>query len=84
MWFPEMFSRMQKYGGTPCNLGHINITQNSTSNETCEEPGNQVYLEGFLTSVSNFPGSIVSIFFMDRLGRKFLLCESEIYIFAFV
>ncbi|XP_041374930.1 synaptic vesicle glycoprotein 2C-like [Gigantopelta aegis] len=75
MWLPELFNRIQKYGGTPCNLAPMNATHNSTA---CEDPGNQVYLEGFLTSISNLPGNILTIFLMDKLGRKLLLSTSMV------
>ncbi|XP_071098545.1 synaptic vesicle glycoprotein 2C-like [Haliotis cracherodii] len=80
MWFPELFSRIEKFGGTPCDPGPVNTTiSNSTvspSSDTCEAPSNSVFLEGFLTAVSNLPGNLFTIFLMDKLGRKLLLSSS--------
>ncbi|XP_046552199.1 synaptic vesicle glycoprotein 2B-like [Haliotis rubra] len=81
MWFPELFSRIEKFGGTPCDPGPINTTiSNSTDDQSnttmCESPSNTIFLEGFLTAASNLPGNLFTIFLMDRLGRKLLLSSS--------
>lgn len=75
MWFPEIFNRIDKNGGTMCEPGAINSSRNSTQ-ELCEQPGDIVYLEGFLTAVSNLPGNLLTIALMDRIGRKVLLATS--------
>ena len=73
MWFPELFSRVEKYGGSPCEHAQPNDTNTNTT-ETCERiPGDWVFFEGFMTAVSNLPGNILTIFIMDRIGRKPLL-----------
>ena len=72
MWFPEIFNRIDKNGGTMCEPGNSNVTSNSTS--LCDEVSNIVYLEGFLTAISNLPGNLLTIALMDRVGRKILLC----------
>ncbi|XP_076438988.1 synaptic vesicle glycoprotein 2B-like [Babylonia areolata] len=79
MWFPELFNRIDKNGGTVCEPGHSNSSdkQNSSSVE-CTEVGEVVYLEGFLTALSNLPGNLLTIACMDRLGRKFLLAGSMV------
>jgi len=33
-------------------------------------------MEGFIIAASNLPGNIFTIFMVDRLGGKALLCES--------
>ena len=73
MWFPELFSRVEKYGGSPCDHPPAS---NTSSNETeiCQPiPENWVFFEGFMTAVSNLPGNILTIFLMDKIGRKPLL-----------
>ena len=35
-----------------------------------------VYMEGFIVAASNLPGNIFTIFVMDRVGGKTLLCKS--------
>ncbi|CAG5129668.1 unnamed protein product, partial [Candidula unifasciata] len=63
MWFPELFSRIEKYGGSFCDTG------NSTGNSTdCEPPSDFMYVESFLTSISNLPGNILSILIVERHG----------------
>ncbi|XP_055955615.1 synaptic vesicle glycoprotein 2C isoform X2 [Patella vulgata] len=79
MWFPELFNRIDKYGGTPCNPGVINTTatyNNSTSD--CGTPNDWVFFEGFMTALSNLPANIFTIIMMDRLGRKTLLASSMV------
>ena len=79
MWFPELFSRVEKYGGSPCDHhGPImeNITINTnTSNVICEPPEDWVFFSGFLTALSNLPGNLFTIFLMDKIGRKVILGE---------
>lgn len=78
MWFPELFSRVEKYGGSPCEHGTQNNT-NSNTTEVCQPiPENWVFFEGFMTAVSNLPGNVLTIFVMDRLGRKPLLAVSMV------
>ena len=72
MWFPEIFNRIDKNGGTMCEPGTKNGTSNSTTR--CDEVSDIVYLEGFLTAISNLPGNLLTIALMDRIGRKILLC----------
>ena len=78
MWFPELFSRVEKYGGSPCDHPP---PSNTSSNETeiCQPiPENWVFFEGFMTAVSNLPGNILTIFLMDKIGRKPLLGKTFI------
>lgn len=73
MWFPEIFSRVEKFGGSPCN---INITEVNTTTHCTGIPENWVFFEGFLTALSNLPGNLLTIFLMDKIGRKPLLVIS--------
>ncbi|ESO91025.1 hypothetical protein LOTGIDRAFT_191516 [Lottia gigantea] len=78
MWFPELFNRIDKYGGTPCDPGLINSTLNTTTDNSCHPPTNWVFFAGFMTALSNLPANIFTIFCMDRLGRKYLLASSMV------
>ncbi|XP_060077805.1 synaptic vesicle glycoprotein 2C-like [Ylistrum balloti] len=71
MWFPELFSRVEKYGGSPCD--HVKVVNATSNNHTCIIPDNWTYQSGFLTALSNLPGNLFTIFLMDRLGRKTIL-----------
>ena len=72
LWFPELFDRIDKYGGSFCDLhsGNETLKENVTR---CDGPSDDVFFEGFLTSISNLPGNILTVFLVERLGRKFLL-----------
>ncbi|BFZ14245.1 hypothetical protein BsWGS_17284 [Bradybaena similaris] len=75
LWFPELFSRIEKYGGSFCDVQ----SGNSTSNDSdCEPPGDFMYVESFLTSISNLPGNILSILIVEKVGRKSLLASSMV------
>ncbi|KAK6985616.1 synaptic vesicle glycoprotein 2C-like isoform X1 [Biomphalaria glabrata] len=74
LWFPELFNRIDKYGGSFCD----SKSGNSTDNNTICQPGNNVYIDSFLTSISNLPGNILSIFIVERVGRKPLLASSMV------
>ena len=79
MWFPEIFSRVEKYGGSPCDHSHNNLTANETT--ACQPiPSNWVFFEGFMTAVSNLPGNLLTIFVMDKIGRKPLLGITNCYL----
>lgn len=78
MWFPELFSRM-KDGGSPCDQSNSNFINQTSKNETtCNYKDNWVYFSGFMTALSNLPGNILTIFLMDRIGRKQLLGKKNI------
>ncbi|KAK3580500.1 hypothetical protein CHS0354_001097 [Potamilus streckersoni] len=80
MWFPELFNRVQKYGGSPCDSIKENIPANQTNTTTsCNPiPDNWVFFEGFMTALSNLPGNVLTIFVMDKFGRKPLLVTSMV------
>ena len=70
MWFPEIFQRIEKHGGSTCHPGtmlKINVTT-----DICTVTSD-LYLKGFLTAISNLPGNIFTVIFIDRLGRSPLL-----------
>ncbi|KAL4232718.1 hypothetical protein ACF0H5_007406 [Mactra antiquata] len=77
MWFPDIFARVEKYGGSPCDHHTVNVTTNSSI--PCNGvPEDWVFFEGFMTALSNLPGNILTIFIMDKVGRKPLLAISMI------
>lgn len=82
MWFPELFSRVEKYGGSPCD--HHQGPPNRTGNSTQEVDKEWVYFSGFLTALSNLPGNLLTIFLMDQLGRKRLLCKDMYHKFCLI
>ena len=77
MWFPELFNRMELYGGSPCNLGqHLIYNHTGTKNSVI----NEIYFETFLTSLSNLPGNVLAFFIIDHVGRKYLLCRYTLFL----
>lgn len=73
MWFPEIFARVEKYGGSPCDHHTVNETSSNTTVPCDGIPENWVFFEGFMTALSNLPGNLLTILIMDKVGRKPLL-----------
>ena len=67
MWLPELFKRMSITGGSPCAAS--NIPANTTSNSTCRLE-QSVYLDSFISALSNLPGNVITIIFIDKIGRN--------------
>ncbi len=79
LWFPEIFNRIEKYGGSPCSLGEAHGNETTNSSAPCTyNISNKIYFESFLTAVSNLPGNLFTIFMIDRVGRKLLLAVSMV------
>ena len=78
MWFPELFARIEKYGGSACAPADIAV--NSTAAPATQSPdlANTIYLESFLTALANLPGNILTVLIIDRVGRKILLSKSNL------
>ena len=68
MWFPSLFAEVEQTGAV-CAANRSDIPDTTNSNDTT------IYTDGFYTALSNLPGNLVSIFLMDVLGRKALLCK---------
>ena len=66
MWFPSLFDEVETTGAV-CTANRSDVPDKS--NNTI------IYTDGFYTALSNLPGNLVSIFLMDVLGRKALLCK---------
>jgi len=78
LWFPELFKRVELYGGSPCSPANKSaVTENSTFC-SYDIKDSSIYFDGFLTAASNLPGNILTFFLIDRVGRKILLSSSMI------
>ena len=67
MWLPELFKRMSVYGGSPCssNIPVANISINTTCH--IDE---SVYMSSFISAISNLPGNIITVIWIDKIGRN--------------
>ena len=75
MWLPELFKRMSDNGGSPCTVTtnfNFSIIKNETSNCKID---NQVYVSSFYSSLSNLPGNIFTVIYIDRMGRNLVTCN---------
>uniref|UniRef100_A0A1I8FSI7 MFS domain-containing protein n=1 Tax=Macrostomum lignano TaxID=282301 RepID=A0A1I8FSI7_9PLAT len=78
LWFPELFKRVEAYGGSACSLGSGSTFNDSDSN-ACDPQvlsASRPYMESFLVNASNLPRNLLSIVLMDRLGRRTILSAS--------
>lgn len=79
MWLPELFTRMDKYGGSACDISYANSsypppTTSPAPNGSCSvDHSSKIYYESFITAASTMPGSILAIFIMNRVGGRLLL-----------
>jgi VNT family MFS transporter (synaptic vesicle glycoprotein 2) len=72
MWLPELFKRMKLYGGSPCSSNiNMNTTVITNVTNSCHID-NSVYLSTFYSSLSNLPGNIFTILFIDKMGRNLI------------
>lgn len=83
MWLPELFKRMSITGGAPCNVNGVHL--NTTDNKTCRiDPS--VYMSTFISAMSNLPGNIITVVWIDQVGRNkitsFSLIASGITVFG--
>lgn len=76
MWLPELFKRMTLYGGSPCS-NHLNKTIVINETVSCHIE-NSVYMSSFYSSLSNLPGNIFTILFIDKMGRNVITSVSLI------
>lgn len=88
LWFPELFNRLQQYGNEHPDekVGVCELTQyhgNNTLQNHCEEDDGNVIetdalINTLITSIAPLPANLWTIFYMDRLGRKFFLVFSMV------
>lgn len=88
LWFPELFNRLQIYYNdhpndkvSVCDLtdfkGNETVqTSNCNSGDEIVDP--QALVNTLITAVAPLPSNLWTIFYMDRLGRKFFLVLSMV------
>lgn len=77
IWLPELYKRMSINGGSPCRVDNLipvnqTIYPNDTSNCRIEK---KVFVSSFYNSLSNLPGNIFTILFIDKMGRNVVTCK---------
>ena len=69
---------MSDNGGSPCKVDpYFKITQNMSTISNCSID-NQVYVSSFYSSLSNLPGNIFTVIFIDKMGRNLVTSLSLI------
>ncbi|KAJ8035605.1 Synaptic vesicle glycoprotein 2B [Holothuria leucospilota] len=68
MWFPQIFAQLEYGNGTVCSSDIVDVPDDGNSSA--------IYQDAFLTALSNLPGNLFTIAYMDRLGRRFLMATS--------
>ena len=88
-WFPELFNQLTQFYETNPNVTKTvcQIVSEEVPTEDSDEesfncalyiPGDEVFINSFIVSLSALPSNLWTIFCMDKLGRKFFLCFSMI------
>lgn len=85
MWFPELFNRFDEYSrahpgksATVCEVTEYVVTSGSHAQSGVCSSGisSTVFMESLISLSAALPANLISILFMDKLGRKFFLIFS--------
>lgn len=85
IWLPELYKRMAQYGGSPCrpddyfppNNTQFDVSSSSQNQSNCHIE-KSVFLSSFYSAMSNLPGNLFTIFFIDKMGRNVVTCKWRI------
>jgi hypothetical protein len=72
MWLPDLYTRAGASGGTFCSGATQYSNKTSVENfetRTCKIDSS-VYTSSLINVLSNVPGTIFTIFFIDKIGRN--------------
>ncbi|KAK4303361.1 hypothetical protein Pmani_024615 [Petrolisthes manimaculis] len=87
LWFPELFNRLQQYYNehpdakvSVCDLGEFHGNKTQPSHCSSDEPqvDPQALVNSLITAIAPLPANLWTIFYMDKLGRKFFLVFSMV------
>ncbi|XP_014669031.1 PREDICTED: synaptic vesicle glycoprotein 2C-like [Priapulus caudatus] len=84
MWFPELFKRLEESGRDDVSVCTSTLAGLNSSGVPdfgdCSEVGgsDELYINSLLVAASNFPGSVISVLFIDTLGRRWMLAGSMV------
>lgn len=87
IWLPELYKRMALYGGSPCrpsdfvpvNNTLLSNVNGALRNDTKCHIENKVFLSSFYSAMSNLPGNLFTILFIDKMGRNVVTCMFFFY-----
>lgn len=76
---------MAQYGGSPCrpddyfppNNTQFDVSSSSQNQSNCHIE-KSVFLSSFYSAMSNLPGNLFTIFFIDKMGRNVVTCKWRI------
>lgn len=84
IWLPELYKRMDEYGGSPCRpSGYsppnttFHLTNSNQNTSRCHIE-NKVFMSSFYSALSNLPGNLFTILFIDKMGRNIVTCNFKI------
>ncbi|RNA29098.1 synaptic vesicle glyco 2B-like [Brachionus plicatilis] len=77
IWLPELYKRMALTGGSPCSKNFIPTNGTDNTNKSCRID-NSVFESSFISALSNLPGNLFTIFFIDKMGRNIVTSMSLI------
>ena len=72
---------MEVNGGSPCSVkSSFNQTIEKIPKFCSNTIENQVFLNSFYSSLSNLPGNIFTLIFIDKLGRNLVTSKKPYFI----
>lgn len=74
MWLPELYKRMALTGGSPCSTILIPANTTNNSNTSNCHIDDSIFVSSFKSALSNLPGNIFTIIFIDKMGRNIVTC----------
>lgn len=75
MWLPELYHKMSVNGGSPCSSGLSNTTGNKSNQTVNCHLDDNIYMSTFISAMSNLPGNLFTIIFLDKMGRNLVTCK---------
>lgn len=77
IWLPELYKRMALTGGSPCSTNLIPKNATNNSNQSSCQIDKSVFESSFISALSNLPGNIFTIIFIDKMGRNLVTCKND-------
>jgi hypothetical protein len=69
MWLPELYTRISVQGGAFCTAKYQNTS--SVRTKPCDIDSS-VYASSLVNALSSIPGNVLTIFFIDKIGRNLI------------
>ena len=80
IWLPELYHRININHGSPCHAIGDSANATTPTNETLNcKLDDDVFFNSFISALSNVPGNLFTIFFIDKMGRNLITCKFTLF-----